>query len=65
MSTLRDKLSHLERAIPSGDHPLLDSILRTVVLPQLRMIPEQDAAKVKDAVRNIINILRDVFDVDA
>ncbi|AEW05206.1 hypothetical protein Sulac_1710 [Sulfobacillus acidophilus DSM 10332] len=63
--TNKERLEELEkrigdvRGLPGG----IGMMLKSIVIPQLKTVPESEAHKVREAVRHIVETLKDVFDV--
>lgn len=65
MSTLREQIDALEAEL--GGHGLggvPGAMLKSVVLPQLRLLKEEQHAAVTAAVTEIVTVLRRVFELD-
>ena len=65
MSTLKEKLDALEAEL--GGHGLGGvpaAMLRSVILPQLRLLKEEQHAAVTAAVTEIVTVLRRIFEID-
>lgn len=63
--TLREQIDALEKEL--GSHALGGvpaAMLKSVILPQLRMLGEEQKAAVNGAVKEIVTVLRRIFEVD-
>ncbi|POB11434.1 hypothetical protein [Sulfobacillus sp. hq2] len=63
-NTLKEKFDRLEKELEGESmHPMVDAVLKNVVIPQLKSVPDAEAHKVKAVVRRIVKTLQDVFEV--
>jgi len=65
MSTFHHQIDRLEKEMAkiSTKNEMLDSLLHTVVIPQLRSLGKAEQSLVKKAVGEIITLLREIFEV--
>lgn len=65
MSDFHQQVDRLEKEIGkiSLNNTMLDSLLKTVVMPQLRSVGKADQQVIKKAVRDIIRVLQEIFEV--
>ncbi|WP_020374109.1 hypothetical protein [Sulfobacillus thermosulfidooxidans] len=62
--SLKEKFEALEKEIDGETmHPMIDAVLRKIVIPQLKTVPESEAKRVKETVRKIVETLKDVFEL--
>lgn len=62
--TLKAKFDRLEKELDGeAMHPMIDAVLRNIVIPQLKSVPEAEAYKVKSVVRKIVKTLEEVFEL--
>lgn len=62
--TLRERIETVEKEMQGlHAHPMLDAVLKSVVLPQLKSLPERELKNVQQSVREIVKVLKDAFDV--